>query len=168
MDNDTLRYADLSLPCRPHHRRYLHSIKVELARSGRIDGPPSIAVTVIDRLTPLYEHRARYHAGDHPLQRLRGPGDPFGSLGAPSANGFVTTVSGGIVHFWRPAAIFSGISEQKITRSMRELGLEGFLTRSCVTDLAQDLLVFSRKDPDTGCVQACTILSLRQGLFNFF
>ncbi len=84
------------------------------------------------------------------------------------SNGFVTTVLGGIVHFWRPAAIFSGIGEQKITRSMRELGLEGFLTRSCVTDLAQDLLVFSRKDPDTGCVQACTILSLRQGLFNFF
>ncbi|KAM5543334.1 hypothetical protein V8D89_003208, partial [Ganoderma adspersum] len=119
--------------------------KIELARSGRIDGTPSAAVTVADRLASLRERRARFHAGDHPLKRVRGR--PFGSLGALSYNGFLTMISEGMVHLWRPPAAFSSIGEQKIARSVRELQLEGFNTSSCATDVAQDLLVVSRKDP---------------------
>ncbi len=137
--------------------------KVELARSGRIDGSPPVAVTVVDRLTALYERRDRYRAGDHPLKCFRGR--PFRSRRAFSTGGFVPTVLGGIVHFWRPATTFSGIGEQTISHSICELGLKGFKAGSCVADVAQDLLVFSRlKDPDTGCVQACTMPLLRQGI----
>ncbi|PIL33885.1 hypothetical protein GSI_03591 [Ganoderma sinense ZZ0214-1] len=121
--------------------------KIELARSGRIDGTPSVTVTVADRLASLRQRRARFHAGDHPLKYLRGR--PFGFLSALSYNGFVTIISAGIVHHWRPPATFSGLGEQEVTHSMRELQLEGFNASSCVTDIAQDLLVFSRKDPTT-------------------
>ena len=126
--------------------------KVELARSGRIDGTPCVSITVADRLASLRERRARFRAADHPLKRLRAR--PFGSLGAFSYNGFVTMVSGGMLHLWRPATV-SGIGEQKITCSMRELQLEGFNTGSCVADVAQDLLVVSRKASATMCVHPC-------------
>ncbi|PIL33884.1 hypothetical protein GSI_03590 [Ganoderma sinense ZZ0214-1] len=124
--------------------------KIELARSGRIDGTPSVAVMVIDRLTSLREHSAKFHAGNHPLKHLRGR--PFGSLGALSSNGYVTMVSAGMVHLCRPAATFSGVGEHKVTRSMWELQLEGFDTSDCAVDVAQDLLVYSRKDLNTMCV----------------
>ena len=122
--------------------------KIELARAGRIDGASSVAtVTVADRLTSLREHRARLRAGDHPLKRLQG--EPFGSRSALSSRGFVTTISGGIVRLWRPPATFSGIGELKVSHSIQELGLAGVDTGSCVGDVAQDLLVFTGKNPNS-------------------
>ena len=117
-----------------------------------IDGPLSTAVPVINRFISLREHRARFRAGDHPIEHLRG--QPFGRpRGCFPSNGVVTTVSGGITHLWRPASIFSGTGELKIDYSMRELGFEGFRTGTCAADVSQDLLFFSRKHPNSMYVQ---------------
>ncbi|KAM5533355.1 hypothetical protein V8D89_012975 [Ganoderma adspersum] len=121
--------------------------KVELARAGRIDGAPSVAITVVDRVNSLHAHRTRFRAHNHPLKRLQG--EPFGSCDALSSNGFVTTVSEGTVRLWRPAFAFSGVGELTVTHSMQELGLTGVVKSSCVGDAAQDLLVFPGKNLNT-------------------
>ena len=120
--------------------------KIELARAGRIDGPSSLAVRIVDRLASLHAQQTRFRAGDHPRGR------PFGSWDALSSSGFVTTVSDGVVHLWRPAAA-SDLGELKISHSLEELGLTGVEKSSCVGDVAQDLLVFSGKNLNTLYVQ---------------
>lgn len=124
--------------------------KIELARAGRIDGPSSLAVRIVDRLASLHAQQTMFRAGDHPLARLRGT--RFGSWDALPSSGFVTTVSDGVVHLWRPAAA-SGLGELKISYSLEELGSTGVEKSSCVGDVAQDLLVFSGKNLNTLSVQ---------------
>ncbi|KAI1783738.1 hypothetical protein LXA43DRAFT_1045251 [Ganoderma leucocontextum] len=132
--------------------------KLDLARSGRIDGTRSVAV--IDRLAALRKHRARFHAGDHPLKRA--PLPPFGFL--PTRSGMVVVDDS--VPLWRPATTFSGFGELKIAHSVQRLGLDGHRSGSCAVDLAQDLLIFSRRfstlDP-LQVVTECCIYSLSEG-----
>ena len=111
--------------------------KLELALSGKIDGTRSIAI--VDRLTALREHRVRFRAGDYPLNRASR--SPVGFL--PTRSGM--TVVRDNIPLWRPAAPSIGIEELKISHSVQRLGLDGHQTGSCVVDLAQDLLIFSRK-----------------------
>ena len=111
--------------------------KLELALSGKIDGVRSIAI--VGRLTALQEHRVRFRAGDYPLNRASR--SPFGFLSTRSG----MIVVGDSVFLWRPAATPIGVEELKVSHSVQKLGLDGRRTGSCVVDLAQDLLVFSRK-----------------------
>ena len=91
-------------------------------------------------MTALQEHRRTFRAGDHPLKRVQL--HPFGSLSSRSDTIFVF---GDNVPLWRPAATFAGTEELKITHTVQKLRLEGHRSGSCVVDLAQDLLVFSRR-----------------------
>ena len=73
-----------------------------------------------------------------------------------SSNGFILILDEGKCTLWRPADAYSGLQERKIPMpNVRRLDDETVDISNFAVDVAQDLLICSRKLRERKCVFAC-------------